>query len=235
MEPDFHFEAIGRIESPYREKFGIPRQSGLVPAARGRLILLPPYDCPEALAGLETTSHLWLLFVFHDIGAGSWRPRVRPPRLGGNKRVGVFATRSGFRPNPIGLSVVKLEGIRCDGEGVSLSLSGLDLLDGTPVLDIKPYIPYADALSDASSALAPAPPGKRLAVIFDTDAEAVLAALGDGEYLRSLIAETLTLDPRPAYKGEADEKEYGMRLGGWNVRWRLNGKERVRVTDIEPG
>jgi len=228
----FRFEAIGTIESPYREKFGIPRQSGLAPAARGRLIMLPPYDRPEAFEGLETASHLWLLFVFHQIDAATWHPRVRPPRLGGNKRVGVFATRSGFRPNPIGLSVVKLDGIRCDKAGVSLDISGLDLLDGTPVLDIKPYIPYADALPEARSAIAPEPPDKRLAVRFDAKAEAVISVLGEGETLRRLIEETLTLDPRPAYKGEADGRAYGMKLQGWDVRWRLAGKGMVLVTDI---
>ena len=135
---------IGTIESCFKEKFGVPRQPGLAPAARASLILQPPYNRPEALAGLEAFSHIWLVYLFHAIEKGKWKPTVRPPRLGGNRRTGVFATRSNFRPNPIGLSAVKLENIVTRGPDIRLELSGVDLLDGTPVLDIKPYIDGVD-------------------------------------------------------------------------------------------
>ena len=148
------FEPVAVVHSCFAEKFAIPRQPLLAPAATATLELLPPYDQPEALEGLEGVSHLWLLFVFHAAGHGSKHLRVRPPRLGGNQRIGVFASRAPHRPNPIGQSVVRLEGI-VDGR---LLLSGVDLLDGTPVLDIKPYVPYADAIGDAHNSLAPAPP-----------------------------------------------------------------------------
>lgn len=232
MTREFRFEAIGYVESPFREKFGIPRQAGLAPSARGRVVILPPYDRPEAFEGLEGTSHLWLLFVFHGIEAAPWQPRVRPPRLGGNRRVGVFATRSGFRPNNIGLSVVGLEAIHCDREGVRLDVTGLDLLDGTPILDIKPYIPYADARPQATSAIAPQAPEVCLTVRFAAQAESALTGMTDGSSLRRLIEETLALDPRPAYKGSDDDKLYGMRLAGHEVRWRLEGDGRVVVLEI---
>src|SRR3954463_4060851 len=139
---DFIFPAIGIIHSCFKEKFGIPRQPGLAPLATAQLELLPPYDNRAALEGLETCSHIWLQFVFHANKRDAWKPKVKPPRLGGNKSLGVFATRSPTRPAPIGLSVVKLDGIsEADGK-LFLNLSGIDLLDGTPVLDIKPYVPY---------------------------------------------------------------------------------------------
>ena len=138
METDFTFHPIGVIRSCFTEKFGIPRQPGLVPAARATLEVFSPYDRDEAFRNLDEFSHLWVIFVFHGIPAGKWRPTVRPPRLGGNRRTGVFATRSGFRPNPIGMSAVSLEGIRRHNGKLLLELSGIDLLDRTPVLDIKP-------------------------------------------------------------------------------------------------
>ncbi len=161
----WQFEPVGIIHSCFAEKFAIPRQPLLAPAATATLELLPPFDQPEALEGLEGVSHLWLLFVFHAAGHGSKHLRVRPPRLGGNQRIGVFASRATHRPNPIGQSVVRLEGI-VDGR---LLLSGVDLLDGTPVLDIKPYVPYADAIGDAHNSLAPAPPAP-IAVVWQDSA-----------------------------------------------------------------
>lgn len=139
MNGDFTFTPIGMIHSCFTEKFGIPRQPGLVPAAQASLAVLPPYDRDEAFRGIEQFSHLWIIFVFHGIAAGKWQPTVRPPRLGGNRRIGVFATRSAFRPNPIGMSTVALTGVRRQQDGFYLDLAGVDLLDGTPVLDIKPY------------------------------------------------------------------------------------------------
>ena len=145
----FQFEQIGVIHSPYKEKFAVPRQPGLVTSGSGELHLIAPYNQTDAVRGLEAFSHLWVVFVFHQTMEGGWRPTVRPPRLGGNARMGVFATRSTFRPNPIGMSLVELKGIRCQKDRVILELGSLDLVDGTPVIDIKPYLPFAEALPDA--------------------------------------------------------------------------------------
>lgn len=227
------FEPIGYVESPYREKFGIPRQAGLVKSARGRVVILPPYARQEAFAGLESVSHIWLLFLFHAIGESEWRPTVRPPRLGGNKKVGVFATRSGFRPNAIGMSAVRLESVCTDAGGICLKVSELDLMDGTPVLDIKPYVPYADCRPDADNNMASAAPERSLAVRFSDHAEMVLAEDEGCAVFRSLIIDTLALDPRPAYKGRAeDDKTYGMRLGNYDIHWRIDGNGVVLVEDI---
>ena len=160
----FRFDPIAIVHSCFKEKFGIPRQAGLIPEARGSLEVLPPYDRPEAFRELEGYSHLWLLWVFDalqpelETTAPGWRPTVRPPRLGGNRRVGVFASRSPFRPNPIGLSLVRLLAIDYATPGISLQLQGLDLLEGTPVLDINPYLPYADRAAEARAGFAPEAP-----------------------------------------------------------------------------
>ena len=146
----YTFQPIGIIHSCFREKFGIPRQPGLVTAAEGRLEILPPYNRAEAFRTLQDYSHLWLVFVFHAALRQHWSATVRPPRLGGNQRVGVFATRSPYRPNPLGLSRVELRAIDYSGQGVNLLLGGIDLLDQTPVLDIKPYLPSYYAISDAT-------------------------------------------------------------------------------------
>ena len=147
-------QPIGRLHSPYREKFAVPRQPGLVSHAHARLELLPPFNDPQTLRGIEQYSHLWLIFQFHHCAEQGWHPTVRPPRLGGNERMGVFATRSPFRPNGLGLSVVRLEGWQQQGAAVWLDLSGVDLVDGTPILDIKPYVPFADSLPTAVSQFA---------------------------------------------------------------------------------
>ncbi len=219
----FVFEPIGIIHSPFKEKFGIPRQSRLVPAAEGFLQLLPPYDRPEALQGLEGYSHVWIQFVFHQAQRGEWVPMVRPPRLGGNRKVGVFASRSPFRPNPLGLSVVQLDGVEVSGK-IGLRLSGLDLLDGTPVLDIKPYVSYSDSISDARCGFAPAAPETRLNVRFSETAQEQISARADAARLRELIVQLLSLDPRPAYKKEEEpERIYGIRLYDFDLRWRVIG------------
>jgi tRNA-Thr(GGU) m(6)t(6)A37 methyltransferase TsaA len=219
-----NFKAIGIVHSPYREKFGIPRQPGLV-QAEATLTLLPPYNRAEAVRGLDGFSHIWLTFVFHGVKQQGWRPTVRPPRLGGNQRVGVFASRSTHRPNPIGLSVVELLGIDHGVEGVVLRLKGADLLDGTPVLDIKPYIPYADCIAEARSGFAPAPPAARLEVVFSPAARRECNVYA-GEYrgIEQLIRDVLAQDPRPAYKAQDDGKrEYGVALYDLNVRFRIDG------------
>lgn len=224
QEPtQFQFDAIGIVHSCYTEKFGIPRQPGLISAAEATLELLRPYNRPEAVKGLDGFSHIWLTFVFHGIKREQWRPTVRPPRLGGNQRLGVFATRSTHRPNPIGLSVVELSGIECSAGKVLLRLKGADLLDGTPVLDIKPYIPYVDSVADASAGFAAEEPQTRLEVHFSEEAQVACDLLRTRyPQLRQLIIEVLAQDPRPAYQAERDERrEYGFQLYDRNIRFRV--------------
>ena len=219
----FQFEQIGVIRSPYKEKFAVPRQPGLVKSASGELHLLAPYNQADAVRGLEAFSHLWVIFVFHQTMEGGWRPTVRPPRLGGNARMGVFATRSTFRPNPVGMSLVELRGIRCHKEHVILELGGLDLVDGTPVVDIKPYLPFAESLPDARASYAQNAPQASVDVTFSEDLAEQLPKLEQRyPHLRQFIAEVLAQDPRPAYrKNEEEGKTYAVWLLDFNVRWRV--------------
>lgn len=228
---DYIFHPIGVVRTPFKEKFGIPRQSGLADAA-GRLELLPPVDRAEALRGLEGFSHIWLIWVPHHSPDGDCTLMVRPPRLGGNRKVGVFASRSPVRPNPIGLSLVRLERIEADCRPPALVLSGVDLLDGTPVLDIKPYLPYAEAVPDARAGYAPDAPAERLRVSFSAQAEAMLAARAEGKALRGLMTRMIALDPRPAYR-EHEAAAYAFRLADLDVHWTVEGAQ-ARVERIEP-
>jgi tRNA-Thr(GGU) m(6)t(6)A37 methyltransferase TsaA len=220
---------VAIIHTPFREKFGIPRQPGLVESARGRVELLSPYDKPGVFNGLEGFSHVWLIWMFHAVPEGEWKPLVRPPRLGGNRKVGVFASRSPFRPNPIGLSAVKLEQVH----ETKLDVSGVDLLDGTPILDIKPYIPYSDALADAKDGFAAGPPPARLQVAISRRAEEQLLARPDGELLRELIIACIETDPRPAYRN-GETGEYGFRLEDFDLRWRVSGTQATVLELREP-
>ena len=232
----FSFQPIGVIRSCFKEKFGIPRQSGLVTAAQATLELYAPYDCPEALAELEGFSHIWVIFVFHQAIQEQWKATVRPPRLGGNQRIGVFASRAPFRPNPIGLSAVLLEGIDCEGGHCRLRLGGADLLDGTPVLDIKPYVPYADALPEARGGFASEAPVASLTVIFSDRAKSQCVALQTSEMpdLRQLIEQILRADPRPAYRADDEMKQtFALRLYDFDVRWSVEGNQ-VEVLALEP-
>ena len=185
--------------------------------------LLPPYNQADAVRGLEAFSHLWVLFVFHQTMEGGWRPTVRPPRLGGNARMGVFATRSTFRPNPIGMSLVELKGVRCHQDQVILQLGSLDLVDGTPVVDIKPYLPFAEALPDANASYAQQAPQAEMAVSFTPETQAQLLALEQRyPHLTAFICEVLAQDPRPAYRKEEEAgKTYAVWLLDFNVRWRV--------------
>src|SRR5471030_3461683 len=224
---EYGLRQIGVIRSPYKEKFAVPRQPGLVEDGTGELSLLPPYNQPDAVRGLETFSHIWVLFVFHQTLAQGWRPTVRPPRLGGNARVGVFATRSTFRPNPLGMSLVELKGIRCQGQNVILELGSLDLVDGTPVVDIKPYLPFAESQPEARAGFAQSAPPANMPVEFTLLAEQQLAA-NTLKYpnLRRFITQVLGQDPRPAYrKGEELERDYAVNLLEFNVRWRVDGEQ----------
>lgn len=214
---EFSFPAIGIIHSCFKEKFGIPRQPGLAPLARGQLELFPPYNNPAAISGLDACSHLWIQFVFHANRRDEWKPKVKPPRLGGNKSLGIFATRSPIRPNPIGLSVVKLDGIEQQGDKLWLTLSGIDLLDGTPILDIKPYVPYVDCIATATNDFAPIPP-PHLPVSFSNSAESRLSAHHDAS-LHELIVQILQQDPRPRYQTPEPERVYGMKLLDVDIRW----------------
>ncbi|VYU24182.1 tRNA (N6-threonylcarbamoyladenosine(37)-N6)-methyltransferase TrmO [Metakosakonia massiliensis] len=219
----FSFAQIGVIRSPYKEKFAVPRQPGLVKNGSGELHLLAPYNQPEAVRGLDAFSHLWVLFVFHQTMAGGWRPTVRPPRLGGNARMGVFATRSTFRPNPVGMSLVELKGIRSHKEQVILELGSLDLVDGTPVVDIKPYLPFAEALPEARAGYAQQAPQADIPVCFSEELTAQLPAL-EKRYpgLSAFIIDVLAQDPRPAYRKEEEAgKSYAVLLADFNVRWRV--------------
>lgn len=228
----FRFQPIGTIRSCFTEKFGIPRQPGLVPEARAALEIGPPFDKAEAFRGLDAFSHLWLIFVFHACLGHAWKATVRPPRLGGNRRMGVFASRSGFRPNPIGQSVAKLLGIERRKGILRLRLGGIDLLDGTPVLDIKPYLPYADAIPEATAGYAPEAPAA-MPVVFAAQAEAVCRNADPAAYpdLKVLIAGLLAQDPRPAYKQGHEGKPFGMRLWDLNIRFRVSS-DRIVVESI---
>jgi len=224
--------AIAHVASPYQEKFGVPRQPGLVPSARGWLQMQPDFARPEAFEGLQGFSHIWVIFGFH-LCAGQQRLRVRPPRLGGHREQGVFATRSPFRPNNLGLSVLRFEGLDASDAGLRLAVSGLDLVDGTPVFDIKPYVPYSDAIPTAVGGFAGSAPQACLEVVFTPQAERALSALREEADLRELIVQTLGLDPRPAYRGDDDERIYGTRLQGRDVRWRMR-EGHVEVVQIVP-
>ena len=220
-------EAIAHIRSQFPTKFGVPRQAGLVEGLRARVVFEPPYRVPDALRGIEGFSHLWLIWEFSENKRAGWSPTVRPPRLGGNQRMGVFATRSPFRPNPIGLSCVKLEGVELSTpDGPVLTVSGADLVDGTPILDIKPYVPYADCHPEAAGGFAGEAPEGRLAVDFPPDLlERVPAASRD-----ALIG-VLAQDPRPSYQNDPG-RVYGFGFTGLEVRFRV-GDGVLTVTGVE--
>lgn len=204
---------IARIHSDFPDKFGIPRQSGLT-SLTSRIVFEPEFRDPNALRGIEGWSHLWILWIFSEAVRPGWSPTVRPPRLGGNERVGVFATRSPFRPNNIGLSSVKLKRVEhTENEGDVLIVSGADLMDGTPIIDIKPYVPYADAHPEASGGFAAEKFGKKLKVVFP---EELLSRIEPGkrEGLKDLLAE----DPRPAVQDDP-ERVYGMRFSDVEIKF----------------
>lgn len=215
-------KAIAHIETPFKDKFGVPRQAGLV-EYESRVVFEPEYRVAEAVRGLEEYDYLWLIWRFHLADREGWSPTVRPPRLGGNKRVGVFATRSPFRPNPIGLSCVRL--LRME-EGPVLVVQGADLVDGTPILDIKPYLAYADSHPDARSGFAPAAPSSPLEV---EDPSRLLAAILP--HHRKALVDTLALDPRPHYHHDAD-RTYAVRYEHWEVKFQVAGN-RLTITAIE--
>ena len=207
---------IAKIKTEFPTKFGIPRQSGIIETLKGKVVFEPEYRNPEAVRGLEEFSHLWLIWEFSEAKRDTWSPTVRPPRLGGNVRKGVFATRSPFRPNPIGLSSVKLERIEIDTKlGPVLHVSGADLMDGTPIYDIKPYIAYTDSHPEAISGFASKPAEYLLEVVFP---EELLQKVPE-THRKSLIA-VLEHDPRPQYQDDP-ERVYGMAFGNLEVRFKV--------------
>lgn len=209
-------EIIAKIQTDFPAKFGIPRQSGLVEALKGRITFTPKYRNPQAVYGLEGYSHIWLLWSFSENHREGWSATVKPPRLGGNRRMGVFATRSPFRPNDIGLSCVKLERVEIDPkEGPVLYVSGVDLMDGTPIYDIKPYIPYTDCHPDAVGGFSDAVREYRLEVVFPEE----LLELFPPEK-REAICYVLEQDPRPAYQTD-ENRRYGVMFAGFDVRFHV--------------
>ncbi len=216
---------IARIHSDFPTKFGIPRQSGLAEGLKAEVIMEPTYRDPVAMRGLSEFSHIWLLWDFSEAHRDGWSATVCPPRLGGNRRMGVFATRSPFRPNPIGLSCVKLEEILFDERGTVLRISGADLMNGTPIYDIKPYLPLADCKPDAKAGFAEETASHSLKVIFPSE----LASLVPPDRLAGLI-EALEQDPRPGYQNDPD-REYGFYFLNFDIRFRVRD-DLLTVTEI---
>jgi tRNA-Thr(GGU) m(6)t(6)A37 methyltransferase TsaA len=213
---------IAHIETDFPTKFGIPRQSGIVASLQGRIIFEPEYRNTEAVRGLEEFSHIWLIWEFSEAVRDTWSPTVRPPRLGGNVRKGVFATRSPFRPNPIGLSSVKLERIEIDPKlGPVIHVSGVDLMDDTPIYDIKPYIAYTDSHPEAVSGFASKPAEYLLEVDFP---ENLLGKVPSSQ--RESLIEVLAHDPRPQYQDDP-ERVYGMVFGGMEVKFRVENRQLI--------
>ncbi|MBQ6321504.1 MAG: tRNA (N6-threonylcarbamoyladenosine(37)-N6)-methyltransferase TrmO [Lachnospiraceae bacterium] len=218
---------IARIETDFKEKFGIPRQSGLVPEAGGRIVFEKEYRDPNALKGLDAYSHIWLLWEFSKAIRENWSPTVLPPRLGGNTHMGVFATRSPFRPNPIGLSCVKLERIdREDPQGPVLYVSGVDLLDGTPIYDIKPYLSYTDSHPEAVCGFADDVKDYELEVTFPEELLNILP-----ENKRAAAIAILRQDPRPSYQDDPSRR-YGTAFAGYDIRFYVEGRQ-LRVAEVE--
>lgn len=230
MKNFFSAARIAVIHTAFPTKFGIPRQSGLVPELKAEIVFDPEYRNPDALRGIEGYSHLWLIWQFSKAlrEDGSWSPTVRPPRLGGNTRMGVFATRSPYRPNPIGLSSVKLESVRYDdARGPVLVVSGADLLDGTPILDIKPYLPFTDSHPDALGGFADEKKGYALSVEFPADLRASLSP-EDADAVTAILSE----DPRPSYQ-DTPGRVYGMEYGKWEIQFTV-AEGCARVTAVFP-
>ncbi|MCK5834406.1 MAG: tRNA (N6-threonylcarbamoyladenosine(37)-N6)-methyltransferase TrmO [Lentisphaeria bacterium] len=229
---NFTLQPIATIQSCYKEKFGIPRQPGLVKHALAEIILQKPYAQIEAIKELKDYSHIWVQFIFHQSIQTNWKATVRPPKMGGNKRVGVFATRSNFRPNPLGLSVVKLEAVNPYKDRVSLIVSGGDFLDGTPVVDIKPYLPYSDSIPGALSGLS-CPQTIEKEIEFTEKSTAQLQEISlKHPHFKAFITELLTNDPRPGYKVDSD-RIYGCHVYDYNLMWKSN-TDKITITAIDP-
>lgn len=222
---DYTVKPIAHIKSDFPTKFGIPRQAGIVDTLEAVVVFEPEYRNPDALRGIEGFSHLWLIWQFSEAVRDTWSPTVRPPRLGGNTRLGVFATRSPFRPNALGLSCVKLVRVEESDMGTVLRVAGADLMDGTPIYDIKPYIPYADCHPDALSGFAP-DSGKKLSVSIAEDIERKIPS----EKLPAVIG-VLENDPRPRYQNDPD-RIYTMEFADFEISFKVDG-EKLTVSDVK--
>jgi len=229
----YQIEPIGIINTPYKEKFAVPRQPRLVPSATSSIQLIGSANCAESIRSMEQFSHVWLLFLFnHNLESG-WKPTVRPPRLGGNERVGVFSSRSPFRPNGIGMSAVELKGIRHKDNQYYIELGSVDLVDKTPIIDIKPYIPYSDSIPNANGGYGHQQPNDMKHIHFTESARQQLNQQPDYEHKKLVISEVLSQDPRPAYKQRtSDTKEYAVHLFDLNVKFVFN-QQIVTITTIE--
>ncbi len=224
-----NMKVIAHVRNDFPTKFGLPRQSGLAKDLQSLIVFEPEYRAAEALRGLEGFSRLWLVWVFHQAQRDTWSPTVRPPRLGGNTRMGVFATRSPFRPNPIGLTCVELKEIRTTPhDGTVLVVTGADMMDGTPILDVKPYLPYADSYPDALGGFAQERQEHHLQV---TCAPEMLEQVEEDK--RPALLEALRQDPRPAYQHDP-ERVYGFPYGRWEVRFTVR-EDTLTVTEIQEG
>ena len=229
----FEVQPIAFVESPYKEKFAVPRQPRLVPAATARIRLVDELNCAEAVRGLEQFSHLWILFLFDQNLSAGWKPTVRPPRLGGNERIGVLASRATFRPNGIGMSAVELKGVIKEGDQYYIEVGSVDLVDNTPIVDIKPYIPYSDSIPEAIGGYASQQPST-ISVTWSKEATLSILARTNGVQEQQVIEQVLAQDPRPAYKkNKPDSKEYAVNLFDLNVKFTVQDNL-VTVTAIDP-
>lgn len=227
MNDEYKIKPIAYIYNDLTTKFGVPRQSGLASSLVSEIVFEPEYRVADSLRGITEFSHIWLIWSFSEARRAEWSPTVRPPRLGGNERVGVFATRSPYRPNSLALSCVKLLRVEHkEGKGEILVVSGADLMNGTPIYDIKPYLPYADSIPDATGGFAP-DGGKTLEIIDD---ESVIEILPESK--RAGLLEILSRDPRPQYHNDA-ERVYGMAFGGFEIKFRVDG-EILYILSAEP-
>lgn len=224
---------IAFIKTPYKEKFAIPRQPGLV-EAEGVIEFVNEFNDPNLIRGIEQFSHLWLIFQFHQTAEQGWSPLVRPPRLGGNKKVGVLATRSTFRPNNLGMSVVEFVDCHFEKGQLRMRVKGMDLLDNTPIIDIKPYVPYSDSLDQAKGGFAGQAPAAEMLTEFSPRALSQLAtAQKKLPAFKNFIEQVLAQDPRPAYqKNNTSERIYGMQLHDYNIRWQVINNTN-KVLDLE--
>ena len=228
MEQNFSMKVIAHIRSDFSSKFGVPRQSGLVDSLEAAIVFEPEYRNADAVRGMEGFSHLWLIWAFHQAVRDTWSPTVRPPRLGGNTRMGVFATRSPFRPNPIGLSSVRLDRVETTAEhGPVIYVRGADLVDGTPIFDIKPYIPYADSHPEAVGGFASAPAGETLTVVIPPE-QLNKVSESRREALRGVLAQ----DPRPHYQNDPN-RVYGFQFAGMEIRFSV-AEQTLTVLEITP-
>lgn len=218
---------IAVVRTDFPSKFGLPRQSGLVPELEGRIVFEPEYRNVDSLRGIEEFSHIWIIWEFsHFRNDESWSPTVRPPKLGGNRRLGVFATRSPNRPNPIGLSCVRLKGIENSTDGPVLVVSGIDMTDGTPVYDIKPYIPFSDCIPGASEGYTSETKNTRMDVVFSDDLLSMIP-----EDKRKTLIDCLALDPRPGYRNSDDEREYGMTFDCFDISFVVRN-DKIYITSV---